>query len=364
MFSVNHVQSGRRVARRACGAKLVTSLSWLACGRKLLASLTSIATLAAAVLSAPSVLAQNSSSYPSRPIRLIVPYPAGGPLDLVARALADKLREPLGQAVLVENKPGAGGNIGADLVAKAAPDGYTLLLGAVATHAINPYLYAKIPYDPNRDFTPITRLAVVPNVLVMNPDRARTLKIESVTDLISYAKKNPGKLNYASGGNGSAGHLAGELFKSTLGVSMVHIAYSGAPPAQIGLIGGQTELMFDNLASAAPQIRAGKLKAYAVTTAQRSSFFPDIVTLSESGVANFDISTWFGIFAPANVPAPVITQLHKEILKAMDSSELKERLSKMGADPATMTAVEFNKFIISEQTKYQKVIKLSGAKIE
>ncbi len=323
-----------------------------------------ITAIAGALLGTQPVFAQNNSPYPSRPIRLIVPYPPGGPLDLVARALADKLREPLGQTILVENKPGAGGNIGADLVAKAAPDGYTLLLGAVATHAINPYLYAKIPYDANRDFTPITRLAVVPNVLVMNPERARTLKIENVKDLIDYAKKNPGKLNYASGGNGSAGHLAGELFKSSLGVSMVHIAYSGAPPAQVGLIGGQTELMFDNLASAAPQIKAGKLKAYAVTTAQRSSFFPDITTLSESGVANFDISTWFGIFAPANVPSPVISQLHKEILKVMDGPELKERLSKMGADSATMTPAEFNKFIHSEQLKYQKVIKVSGAKID
>jgi tripartite-type tricarboxylate transporter receptor subunit TctC len=314
-------------------------------------------------LSPSAALAQNAATYPNKPIRLIVPYPAGGPLDLVARALSDKLREPLGQTVIVENKPGAGGNIGADLVAKAAPDGYTLLLGAVATHAINPYLYAKIPYDPNRDFTAITRLAVVPNVLVMNPDRARALQIDSVKDLLAYAKKNPGKLNYASGGNGSAGHLAGELFKSSLGISMVHIAYSGAPPAQIGLIGGQTELMFDNLASAAAQIRAGKLKPFAVTTAQRSSFFPEIATLAESGVANFDISTWFGIFAPANVPEAVIGHLHKEILRAMESPELKERLSKMGADPATMTSSEFTKFIQSEQIKYQKVIKISGVRV-
>jgi tripartite-type tricarboxylate transporter receptor subunit TctC len=307
---------------------------------------------------------QGNVNYPSRPLRLVVPYPAGGPLDLVARALADKLRDPLGQPVVVENKPGAGGNIGADSVAKASPDGYTLLLGAVATHAINPYLYAKIPYDPNLDFMPVTRLAVVPNVLVMNPERAQSLRIESVKDLITYAKKNPGKLNYASGGNGSAGHLAGELFKASLGVSMVHIAYSGAPPAQLGLIAGQTDLMFDNLASAAAQIRAGKLKAFAVTSMQRSSFFPAIATLAESGVANFDISTWFGIFAPANVPQPVIAQLHKEILRAMDSPDLKERLSKMGADPATMTPAEFTKFILSEQVKYQKLIKASGARID
>ncbi len=351
---------------KSVGSSIKPVFSWIAMDRapRRVAALALFAVITGVIPGARLAVAQNTAPYPSRPIRLIVPYPPGGPLDLVARVLADKLREPLGQAVLVDNKPGAGGNIGADLVAKAAPDGYTLLLGAVATHAINPYLYAKIPYDPNRDFTPITRLAVVPNVLVMNPDRARSLKIESVKDLIDYAKKNPGKLNYASGGNGSAGHLAGELFKSSLGVSMVHIAYSGAPPAQIGLIGGQTDLMFDNLASAAPQIKARQLKAYAVTTAQRSSFFPDIVTLSESGVAHFDISTWFGIFAPASVPGPVIRHLHREILKAMDSPELKERLNKMGADSATMSPDEFNKFILSEQLKYQKVIKLSGAKID
>ena len=320
--------------------------------------------LLSASLSALTAYAQSNPAYPTRPVRLIVPYPAGGPLDLVARALADKLREPLGQAVIVENRPGAGGNIGADFVAKSPPDGYTMLLGAVATHAINPYLYAKIPYDPNRDFTPITRLAVVPNVLVMNPDKGRALNIESVKDLVSYAKKNPGKLNYASGGNGSAGHLAGELFKTSFGVSLVHIAYSGAPPAQFGLIGGQTDLMFDNLASAAPQIRAGKLKPYAVTTVLRSSYFPEIPTLAESGVAQFDISTWLGIFAPANLPAPLVTLWHREVLKAMQSPELKERLSTMGADSATLTPAEFARFIQSEQSKYQKVIKVSGAKID
>jgi tripartite-type tricarboxylate transporter receptor subunit TctC len=327
-------------------------------------SLASFLICTGVLLSTASALAQSGATYPTRPIRLVVPYPAGGPLDLVARSLADKLREPMGQPVIVENKPGAGGNIGADVVAKASPDGHTLLLGAVATHAINPYLYAKIPYDPNRDFTPLTRLAVVPNVLVMNPERARTLNIETIKDFINYVKKNPGKLNYASGGNGSAGHLAGELFKSSLGVSMVHIAYAGAPPAQLGLIGGQTDLMFDNLASAAPQIRAGKLKAFAVTTAQRSSFFPDIPSLAESGVAQFDISTWFGIFAPANLPSAISVRLHKEINNAMGSPELRERLSKMGADPATLTPAEFSKFIQSEQAKYQKVIKLSGAKID
>jgi tripartite-type tricarboxylate transporter receptor subunit TctC len=319
-------------------------------------------------LAASSSQAQGASvgqqPYPNKAIRLVVPYPAGGPLDQVARGLAEKLRDPLGQPVIVENKPGAGGNIGADLVAKAAPDGYTLLLGAVATHAINPYLYAKIPYDPNKDFAPVIRLAVVPNVLVMNPERAQALGIQSVKDLMSYSRKNPGKLNYASGGNGSAGHLAGELFKSSLGISMVHIAYSGAPPAQLGLIAGQTELMFDNLASAATQIRAGKLKPFAVTSAARSSFFPEIPTLAEAGVPGFDISTWFGIFTPAQVPDTMIALLHREIGRALESKDMKERLSKMGADPAPLGPSEFQSFIQREQVKYQKVIKISGAKID
>lgn len=311
-----------------------------------------------------SGLALSQSAYPVKPIRLIVPYPPGGPLDLVARSLAEKLRDPLGQPVLVDNKPGAGGNIGADLVAKSAPDGYTMLLGAVATHAINPYLYARIPYDPNRDFTAITRLAVVPNVLVMNPEKARALNINTVKDLIAWARTHPGQLNYASGGNGSAGHLAGELFKSTLGISMVHIAYAGAPPAQLGLIAGQTDLMFDNLASAAPQIRAGKLKAFAVTTVKRSAYFPDIATLAESGVPGFDISTWLGIFAPARLPAALLEQWHRELLHALDSPELKERLSRMGADAAPLSVADFNKFILAEQHKYQKVIKASGARVD
>jgi tripartite-type tricarboxylate transporter receptor subunit TctC len=303
-------------------------------------------------------------SFPTRPIRLVVPYPPGGPLDLVARALAEKLREPLGQAVLVDNRPGAGGNIGAEQVAKSAGDGYTLLLGAVATHAINPYLYAKIGYDPNRDFTPITRLATVPNVLVMNPERAKALNLNSTSELIAYLKRHPGQLNYASGGNGSAGHLAGELFKATLGVSMVHIAYSGAAPAQLALVAGQVDLMFDNLASAAPQIRANRLKAFALTTEKRSSFFPELPTLHDTELKGFDISTWFGVFAPAKLPSEVATKLHQQIVQAMDSPELKARLATMGADTATMSSSDFARFILSEQLKYQRVIKSSGAKID
>lgn len=305
-----------------------------------------------------------ADQWPTRPIRFVVPYPPGGPLDQVARALAEKLREPLGQPVVVENRPGAGGNIGADLVAKAAPDGYSIVMGAVATHAINPYLYAKMPYDANRDFTPITRIATVPNVLVMNPQTAERLGVRSLADLIAYARRNPGKLNYASGGNGSAGHLAGELLEAQAGVSMVHIPYGGAAPAQLGLLAGQTDLMFDNLASATPQIRAGKLKAFAVTTAQRSSFFPELPTVAESGLKGFDISTWFGVFAPAGTPKPIVGRLNAEFTRALSAQDIRERLARMGAEPSPMSPEDFAAFVRAEQAKYERVVKASGARVD
>ena len=238
----------------------------------------------------------------ARPLHFIVPYPPGGPLDIVARALADKAKDSLG-VIVVENRAGAGGNIGADAAAKAPPDGTTIVMGAVATHAINPWLYAKLPYDPLRDFTPITGVARVPNVLVMSPEVASRLGIAGVADLVAYAKRNPGKLNYGSGGTGSAGHLAGELFKTQAGVYMVHIPYPGGNPAQLALLAAQVDLNFDNLAAASANIKAGKLKALAVTTAARSSAMPDVPTIAEAGarlgLARFDIDTWFGIFGPA-----------------------------------------------------------------
>ena len=305
-----------------------------------------------------------ADQWPTRPIRFVVPYPPGGPLDQVARALAEKLREPLGQPVVVENRPGAGGNIGADLVAKAAPDGYSIVMGAVATHAINPYLYAKMPYDANRDFTPITRVATVPNVLVLNPQTAERLGIRSLRDLIAYARKNPGKLNYGSGGNGSAGHLAGELLEAQAGISMVHIPYGGAAPAQPGLLAGQTDLMFDNLASATPQIRAGKLQAFAVTTPQRSSFFPELPTVAESGLKDFDISTWFGVFAPAGTPRPIVDRLNIEFTRALSAPDIRERLGRMGAEPSPMSPEAFANFVRAEQAKYERIVKASGARVE
>jgi len=302
-----------------------------------------------------------------KPIRLIVPYPPGGPLDIVARALADKVKDSLGPAV-VENRPGAGGNLGMDLVAKAAPDGLTIGMGAVATHAINPWLYAKIPYDPIRDFTPITLVAQVPNVLVMNVDVAKKLGIASVADLVAYAKKNPGTLNYGSGGNGSAGHLAGEMFKSQAGVYMVHIPYAGGPPAQLALVSGQVDLNFDNLAAASANIKSGKLKAVAMTTAKRSSAMPEVPTIAETGatygLATFDINTWFGLFGPAGMPAATTQRLNKAFTEALASPEIKTRLATLLAEPSPTTPDQFAAFVKAELGKYEKVVKASGAKAD
>jgi tripartite-type tricarboxylate transporter receptor subunit TctC len=313
-----------------------------------------------AVTTAPS--AQNAP-FPTRPIKLVVPYPPGGPLDTAARALAEQVKQGLG-VVVVENRPGAGGNIGVDQVAKSAADGYTLVIGAVATHAVNPWLFSKLPYDPVKDFVPITLIAHVPNVLVMTPERAAQLQVTSARDLIDYLRRHPGQLNYASGGNGSAGHMAGELLKSQAGVSAVHIPYAGAGPAQLGLLAGQTDFMFDNLASATAQIKAGKLKAFAVTTAQRAAALPDVPTMAESGLPGFDVSTWFGVFAPAGTPAAVVARLNESLTAALRTPEMRERLARMGAEPAPMSSEQFAQLVRSELAKYQKVVKFSGARVD
>jgi tripartite-type tricarboxylate transporter receptor subunit TctC len=268
--------------------------------------------------------------------------------------------------VIVENKAGAGGNLGADAVAKSAPDGSTIVMGAVATHAINPWLYARLPYDPIRDFTPITGVAQVPNVLVMNPDTAAKLGIRRVADLVAYAKQNPGRLNYGSGGNGSAGHLAGEMFKAQAGVFMVHIPYAGGNPAQLGLLSGQVDLNFDNLAAASANIKAGKLKALAVTTARRSTAMPDVPTIAETGpaLARFDVNTWFGLFGPARLPAEATQRLNRAFVDALNSPELRARLASLLAEPMPGTPEQFAAFVKSELAKYEGVVKASGAKIE
>lgn len=303
----------------------------------------------------------------ARPIRLVVPYPPGGPLDVVARVLAERVKDSLG-TVVVENRPGAGGNLGADLVAKAAPDGHTLVMGAVATHAINPWLYSKLPYDPIRDFTPITRVAQVPNVVVMNAETASRLKIATLRDLVTYAKAHPGQLNYGSGGNGSAGHLAGEMFKAQAGLFIVHIPYAGAPPAQLALVSGQVDFNIDNLAGASANIRSGKLKALAVTTARRSSAMPELPTMVEAGAGlgldQFDVNTWFGLFGPARMPAELTARLNKAFVDALGSPEAKARMATLMAEPSPTTPEQFAAFVKAELAKYEKVVKATGAKAD
>lgn len=314
-------------------------------------------------MAADAPVAATSDQWPQRPLRFVVPYPPGGPLDTMARMLAEKVRDDLGQAVIVENKAGAGGNIGADLVARSAPDGYSLVMGAVATHAINPWLFASLPYDPVKDFAPVTLVASVPNVLVVNKAFAEKNSISSLADLVAYAKSHPGELNYGSGGNGSAGHLSGELLKARAGIKAEHIPYQGAAPAQLALLSGQSDFMFDNLAAAAPLIKADSVRALAVTTTKRSGLLPKVPTVQEAGVAGFDLETWFGVFAPAGTPAPVLDKLYAAYARAMALPDVRERLLMMGSEAQPMPPATFAVFVASEMQKYKDVVKVSGASL-
>ena len=281
----------------------------------------------------------------------------------MARVLAEKVKASLGQSVVVENKPGAGGNIGADLIAKAQPDGYALVMGAVATHAINPWLFAKMPYDASRDFAPITQMLRVPNVLVMNAETAQSLKINTLADLVAYAKVNPAKLNFGSGGNGSAGHLAGEMFKRAAGIFAVHIPYNGGNPAQLALLSGQVDFNFDNLATAAANIKSGRLKALAVTTAKRSNALPDIPSMSET-LKDFEIDTWWGLVAPAATPRDVVDRLNKAFVAALQAPETQARFAMLMAEPVGNTSEQFGVFMKKELSRYEAVVKASGARVD
>jgi tripartite-type tricarboxylate transporter receptor subunit TctC len=320
------------------------------------AYLKSIFFIAAIALAATAALAQTKVT------RIIVPYAAGGPIDVTARLMAERVAGTLG-TVIVENKPGGGGNIGADAIAKAAPDGLTIGIAAVATHAINPWLYTKMPYNAATDFAPITQMLRVPNVLVINTDTAARLKINTVADLIQYAKANPAKLNYASGGNGSAGHLAGEMFKAQAGIFAVHIPYNGGNPAQLALLSGQVDFNFDNLATASANIKAGKLKALAVTTAKRSAMLPDVPAVAET-LKGFEVDTWWGLVAPAGTPADVVARLNATFVAALNSPEAKTRFAALMAEPVASSSEQFGAFMKSELGKYEKVVKASGAKVD
>ena len=318
--------------------------------------------LLALSLVACTVLVSSFANAQTKVTRLIVPYAAGGPIDVTARLMAERVKDTLG-TVIIENRPGGGGNIGADAVAKAAPDGLTIGIAAVATHAINPWLYSKMPYNAATDFAPITQMLRVPNVLVINADTAARLNINSLADLVKYAKANPAKLNYGSGGNGSAGHLAGEMFKAQAGIFAVHIPYNGGNPAQLALLSGQVDFNFDNLATAAANIKAGKLKVLAVTTARRAAALPDVPAVSET-FKGFEIDTWWGLVAPAGTPADVIARLNAAFVAALNSPEAKTRFAALMAEPVASSPEQFAAFMKTELGKYEKVVKASGAKVD
>lgn len=301
-------------------------------------------------------------AFADQPIRLIVPYAPGGPLDVTARVLAERVRDTLG-VVIVENKPGAGGNIGVDAIAKAAPDGKTIGLSAVATHAVNPWLYKKMPFDAGKDFAGITQMVSVPNVVVMNAHKAQELNIHSIEDLVAYGKAHPGKLSFGSGGNGSAGHLAGQMLQQGLDFSAVHIPYRGASPAQLALLAGEVDFNIDNLAAAAANIQSGKLKALAVTTATESKLLPGVPSLSKN-IKGFAIDTWWGLVAPAGTPAEVVEKLNKAFTDALKDPETQKRFASMMAVPTPTTAKQFDTFMANERHKYESVVKASGASVD
>lgn len=309
--------------------------------------------------------AYGQPAWPVKPVKIVVPFAPGGTTDILARAMAPELSKAFGQTFIVENKAGAGGNLGADIVAKSAADGYTILMGTVGTHGINVALYDKMPFDPVKDFAPITLIAGVPNVMVMNAEKAKQLNINSVADFIKVAKASPGKLNMASSGNGTSIHLAGELFKSMSSTYLVHFPYRGSGPALLDLVGGTMDVMFDNLPSALPHIKSGKLKALAVTSSQRSAVLPDVPTVEEAGnLKGFDASSWFGLLAPAGTPADIVNRLQQESAKAMNNPAVKEKLLAQGAIPGGNTPAEFSKMIASEIKKWAQVVKVSGAKVD
>ena len=314
------------------------------------------ALVAASAFAAPTVYAADPI------VRLVVPYAPGGPLDVTSRVLAERVKDQLG-TVVVDNKAGAGGNIGADIVAKAAPDGLTIGLAATATHAVNPWLYSKMPFDAAKDFAGITQMVRVPNVLVMNAQRAQELHINSVADLIAYAKKNPGKLNYGSGGNGSAGHLAGEMMKRQAGIFAVHVPYRGANPAQLALLSGEVDFNIDNLAAASANINGGKLKALAVTSLHESPMLPGVVPLANT-LKGFEIDTWWGLVAPAGTPPEVLNRLNKAFTDALKDPATKTKFASLMAEPVPTTPAQFDKFMAAERNKYEAVVKMSGAKVD
>jgi tripartite-type tricarboxylate transporter receptor subunit TctC len=306
------------------------------------------------------ICAHAAEEYPSRPLRLIVPFPPGGPADTLARIVAEKLGASFGQPIVVDNRAGAGGNIGMEIGAKAAADGYTLVLAPAGNLTVNPSLYRNMPYDAIRDFAPVTVIAATPNILIVSPAvPARTL-----TELIVHMKAHPGEFNYSSPGNGSGAHLAGELFKSMAGVDMAHIPYNGIAPAVTAVVGGQVQLMFAGITSALPQVKGGKVRALGIASLKRSAAAPELPTLAESGLPGFDVTSWYGIVVPAGSPAAVIDRLQKETAKIVRLPDVRDRLTALGAEPLGNTPAEFAAMIRTETVKWRKIVVDANIKAE
>ena len=301
-----------------------------------------------------------AQAYPTKAVRLIVPFPPGGAVDILGRAIATRLTEQLGQQVVIENRAGAGGALGGEMAAKAAADGYTLLMGSTTTMSINQYLYTKLPYDPARDFVPVTLVAFVPHVLVAGPAApAQTLR-----DFIAYAKANPGKVNYASAGNGTPHHIAGEMFKQMAGIDMVHVPYKGTGPALTDLVGVQVSFMSVEILAAMPMVSAGKLHALGIATAQRNPGAPNLPTVAEAGLPGFEVTSWYGVLAPAGTPREVTARLSAEIARIVASADFRERLAALGATPVGNSPDEFGIFMRRESAKWEKAVKASGARLD
>lgn len=319
------------------------------------------ATLAAAFsLTSPAVQAQTVAVYPKQPVTLVVPFPAGGPTDAMARLLAQKLSERLGQQIVIDNRGGAGGGIAAELVARAPADGHTLFFGTTGTMSINPSLYKKLRYDPVKDFAPVSLMATTMNVLVVNPE----VPAKNLTELVQLGKGKPGELAYGSAGNGSSNHLSGELFKSIAGVQINHVPYRGSAPAMIDLLGGRIAMMFDTIAVQTQNIAAGKVRALAVTGPKRSPLLPEVPTAQEAGLKGFDVTIWFGVLAPAGTPAPIIERLNREVVAVMATDEMRKRMQADGAEARTTTPAEFAALIKQDTTKWAPVVKASGATLD
>ena len=307
----------------------------------------------------PGALAQEN--YPNRPVRFVVPFTPAGTTDILARVIGEKLSASLGQQFVIENRAGAGGNVGSASVATAPPDGYTILMGTVSTHGINPTLYANQGFDALRDFTSVAFAAAVPNVMIVNP---KNVKAKTVQEFIAEAKATPRKLSFASSGSGTSIHLSGELFKSLAKIEMVHVPYRGSGPALTDMLSGQVDVMFDNMPSCIEHVRAGSLRAIAVTSAKRSPALPDTPTIAESGLPDFEATSWFAVFAPAKTPRPIVEKLNAEIRKAIDSPELKARWEQLGGEARQMSPAEMDAFVKAEIEKWAAVVKTSGAKVE